>query len=1498
MAPNRNSGKNRTLCKFLGFPGGCRRGDQCTYSHDQDAASDGGVATNEAHNTARNSRGAANAATDGQDFYTWRRAIPRTSSIGAPLHISALAKFFQKAEELIGRDAGTRQSTVTELASNGGLGRVNELATQNFGKMNDQSRLNTLAKLVLPFLRILAHVDVLTSPILEQHVAILHNYLYGVNGKRLSPLLEFIVSILPSIAALEDGETIVTSVMETTLCVVATLLDINSQATVDAVLNQNIQALATACPQLTADATDATWTASRKHCARIQRHMDLGLTLPTLTPARRAAPSVHATFHVHRKPPGGRHDNDHTDICDIRILPTLTEIMSLENEYLPTTDPSEHHLEGLDGLLDRQFRLLREDTVGQLRDAVHAELRRMQGQDQSLVHKSTQQDTVRTYAYPNVRLVDMQIKSKELCIMVEFELPAHVVKMTTKQQKEYWERSRRLQAEALICLLSGKGAAIFCCIMNEPKQVQPEEQDTGTTVPTRATIGLKLASDDPGDVAVALGHFTGDAATTTIIEFPGVLLPAFEHTLKALQDMKRNGDLPLADLLLPSGVDDDGREIVPVPPAYVSKPGFRFNLKCLTFDQSDLFLSTTAEFDMAALQSKSTLDEKQAIALVTALTRSLALIQGPPGTGKSYVGEMLIKTLLANNVESRGKRDGADLGPILCVTYTNHALDQQLEHLIEQGVEQVIRLGFGSKSEALKKISLFEVSRKEELTRQERSAFGQAKAELDAAAAALEHAIQRAKGRQSSDEARKFLLERYPRHFEQIYGKDEDGWEVARGGKDALLFWYCGGDQSTERRPLMALLNDNPQDLSKFDRNRLFCFWRDELRKEATLEFVENLAAFRAARKRVDRIRRESQLRCLQQANVIGCTTSGLARNIDLLRRCGSKVMLCEEAGEVLEAHTLTSFLPSVEHAILIGDPQQLRPKIENYGLSVESHQGVQYSLDVSLFERLFTPGSGIPSARIAYTALETQRRMHPSISQLVRDFLYPALRDHTSVTKYAAVAGMKRRLFWLDHTNPEDGVEDASSTSYTNSFEVEMTTALVAHLIRQGIYQPDDIAVLTPYLGQLRKLRARLSSSFEIAVSERDEDDLQKQGLPDTPADTKSDGVSAKPTSGVGVSKTTLLQALRIATVDNFQGEEAKVVIISLVRSNKQKKCGFLRTSNRINVLLSRAKHGMYIIGNSETSEHVDMWANTKRILREGENFGTHLELQCARHKDMPIKVANPDDFVVFSPEGGCNQRCVDGLVCGHACPKSCHALHLHNAVYCMKPCPRSLPGCDHICPLLCGDLCKECTVIITLSEDENTLACGHVIDTLPCWQYQNIASVVCNARVTAAVPGCRHLVDVKCGTDVTSADFDCNGECGAALPCGHQCRRKCYQCRVRDPDGQPRVDHGQCSQTCGRAFTTCSHSCKARCHGAEPCPLCSQPCDVRCSHSKCRKPCSEPCTPCAEDVCASSCAHAKCTMPCAAPCNWLPCSKRCEKLLSCGHQCKSSSNISFEWN
>jgi superfamily I DNA and/or RNA helicase len=242
---------------------------------------------------------------------------------------------------------------------------------------------------------------------------------------------------------------------------------------------------------------------------------------------------------------------------------------------------------------------------------------------------------------------------------------------------------------------------------------------------------------------------------------------------------------------------------------------------------------------------------------------------------------------------------------------------------------------------------------------------------------------------------------------------------------------------------------------------------------------------------------------------------------------------------------------------------------------------------------------------------------MHPSISELIRSTLYPLLDDGGAVAQYPEVCGMKKRLFWLHHESPEDQATqlDPITSSRTNTFEVEMTVSLVQHLVRQGSYGSDDIAVITPYLGQLVRLRCEMETLFEISVSERDREELEALHA----NESADDNMAAQQHKPLAVKKT-LLKSIRLATVDNFQGEEAKVVVISLVRSNDTNRCGFLSTPNRINVLLSRAKHGMYLIGNANTYGHVDMWAKVLDILEKNGNKGTELELQCERPLSLII--------------------------------------------------------------------------------------------------------------------------------------------------------------------------------------------------------------------------------------------------------------------------------------
>ena len=107
----------------------------------------------------------------------------------------------------------------------------------------------------------------------------------------------------------------------------------------------------------------------------------------------------------------------------------------------------------------------------------------------------------------------------------------------------------------------------------------------------------------------------------------------------------------------------------------------------------------------------------------------------------------------------------------------------------------------------------------------------------------------------------------------------------------------------------------------------------------------------------------------------------------------------------------------------------------------------------------------------------------------------------------------------------------------------------------RQGCYGPDDIAVLTPYSGQLLLLRQALQEHVVVHLEEADEkllkDAVQAKSAKPRAAPADS-GAGGRPSSTQqetpcsshaqllkpnAIKKTSLNSMLRLATVDNFQG-------------------------------------------------------------------------------------------------------------------------------------------------------------------------------------------------------------------------------------------------------------------------------------------------------------------------------------------------------------------------
>ncbi|KAI5928601.1 hypothetical protein F4810DRAFT_12223 [Camillea tinctor] len=1486
---------SRQPCPY--FPRGkCRHGSRCKFSHQ------GRPNAPKASNSSAQSTQASQLPGKATLQEEWRTFIQQSKVARCRQGRAASTRFFPVAFQLIDGDLDSSKNVIRQLAGDDGLPYIGDLAGRCVEMPVGMSIADLWKNQLRPLFKLINHRRIVESASLEQEVATIHNYLLGVGGQRMGSIFNFVLKILHKWDELLIKDESKMSATELSLGVLSKIVDCNTNNMVSEAFSEVAKLFAPIVQEPVGASDEFSQLQSQKYLDYINRRLGVGDAIPTFRGAVQA-PIERAEFVLRRdlpgkySPGGRRHDNDFDEISKIRILPTESEIASSRAEYLPTNDISQFHVAGIRGRLDREFRLLREDTVGQLRDVVRAQMEIMRNPDPRAKKRSNA--NVRTYTYEDPKIHDVQFEKYDGVVFVlRFLQP--VPKISRSKRKQWWLQSKRLQPGSLVCVTPANGAVLFFVVAQSTIR-SSEEKRPSADAPSDADkknplslsddegfsyVHLNLTNNNPEALDDALRWYRGPESQHPryLVEFPGVLLPSFSHTLESLQKMSRRPKLPFTDII--AAAPGDGAIVNIRPPQYTTRPGFSFDLSSITHNKAPFSFSPKDRMDPQKLADCSQLDFTQANALLSTLSREISLVQGPPGTGKSYTGEKIIKVLLSNKKK-------ASLGPILCVCYTNHALDQLLEHLLDDGVKQIIRIGSRSKSEKLEKLNIRFVAKNIERTRSEKHTLWECENSLDDSQKRMNRNIQELRHCTTLQTLEKHLEQGYQWHHRILFGPmiDDEGFQVQGANRKKTLDKWLQGGVSSNRpsRRVDELLKADLFSMTNSERHDLYDWWLEEIMDPIVVRILSEDTSYRKDYKLRNNARDDIDLRCLQTADIVGVTTTGLARSLDLLSRLNCKVMLCEEAGEVLEAHLLTALLPSVEHAILIGDHLQLRPQIQNFDLQIANPRGERYSLDVSLFERLVNPPYDT-DARIPFCTLDTQRRMHPSISNLIRNTLYPSLEDSENVKVYPEVKGMKQRLFWFHHENLEASAlsSDPLNTSHTNDFETEMTTALVLHLIRQGSYGRGDIAVITPYLGQLHRLRERMSKLFEITVNDRDEADLEMiepdQEELEGPSNPQP---SRHPTSRS--SKVKLLESVRVATVDNFQGEEAKVIIISLVRSNPQNRCGFLSTSNRINVLLSRAKHGMYIIGNATTYQKVQMWSNVINMLQKDGNFGGQFQLQCPRHRDTPIQVSHPDHFLQFSPEGGCNLPCDRRLECGHICKSRCHSGILHDAVKCLEPCPRPQKGCPHPCRLVCGDKCpRRCEKMLT--ELNLVLPCGHIVSRAPCWQVQNPSLITCRELVKKTVPGCQHTTKVPCHTNVEAEDYHCRERCNDARPCGHNCKSLCYQCKERKDGKVIKEHHEICSNICGRGYTTCQHSCASKCHGELKCPPCVVKCEVRCSHSRCSKLCHEPCTPCAEQSCASKCPHTRCTMPCAAPCDWIPCSKRCEEKLTCGHQCPST--------
>ena len=117
------------------------------------------------------------------------------------------------------------------------------------------------------------------------------------------------------------------------------------------------------------------------------------------------------------------------------------------------------------------------------------------------------------------------------------------------------------------------------------------------------------------------------------------------------------------------------------------------------------------------------------------------------------------------------------------------------------------------------------------------------------------------------------------------------------------------------------------------------------------------------------------------------------------------------------------------------------------------------------------------------------------------------------------------------------------------------------------------------------------------------------------------------------------ILCALTIA--DNYQGEESDIVIASLTRSNETADIGFMAAPQRLNVLLSRARIALIMIGNADTfmrsRRGKETWVSFFKYLSETRHLYDGLPVKCESHQKKKILLQNVEDFETKCPDGGC---------------------------------------------------------------------------------------------------------------------------------------------------------------------------------------------------------------------------------------------------------------------
>uniref|UniRef100_A0A670KJR7 Senataxin n=1 Tax=Podarcis muralis TaxID=64176 RepID=A0A670KJR7_PODMU len=305
------------------------------------------------------------------------------------------------------------------------------------------------------------------------------------------------------------------------------------------------------------------------------------------------------------------------------------------------------------------------------------------------------------------------------------------------------------------------------------------------------------------------------------------------------------------------------------------------------------------------------------------------------------------------------------------------------------------------------------------------------------------------------------------------------------------------------------------------------------------------------------------------KSHIICCTlsTSGNSMLASAFRRQGCDPLSCvivDEAAQSCEMETLIPLTHGCKKLVLVGDPKQLPPTVrsmraEEYGYGQSLMERLCRQLDAQLQNKVID--------RLPVLRLTTQYRMHPEICLFPSNYVYNcALKTdmRTEENRFSKDWPFLPYLLF----DVLDAHEIRETDSFVNLQEVKLVVELITLITKtKKSISYRNIGIITPYSAQKRRILLELEKEFgreEKGVAEVD-------------------------------------------TVDGFQGREKDCIIVSCVRAQStQGSIGFLKSLQRLNVTLTRAKYSLFILGHLKTlmvsgrRHEVSLWIYTSALLVE----------------------------------------------------------------------------------------------------------------------------------------------------------------------------------------------------------------------------------------------------------------------------------------------------------